>query len=111
MTGPSRETLVILDPAAVDTALRAIADVARVVQFLPPRLALVAATVDPEQLPAIPGVRQVCEQATIDVSAMDLSDEERVFIQAWQARRQPKVRPGEGLQWDSPGFHPPDPPT
>jgi hypothetical protein len=41
----------------------------------------------------------------------DLTQSERLFVAAWEARRQPKSRVGEGLSWDAPGFLPPDSPT
>jgi len=37
-----------------------------------------------------------------------LTDEERLFVRAWSSRKVEKVRPGDGLPWDAPGFLPPD---
>lgn len=38
-----------------------------------------------------------------------LDDKESLFVSAWRTRLQqsPKQRPGEGLDWDHPGFKPP----
>lgn len=37
-----------------------------------------------------------------------LDPAETMFVDAWLSRRNPKVRHGEGLAWDAPGFTPPD---
>lgn len=41
-----------------------------------------------------------------------LRPDERLFVEAWvqQQASGNKVRPGEGLSWDAPGFTPPDAP-
>lgn len=39
----------------------------------------------------------------------DLDESERLFVDAWFLRREPKRRKGENLPWDAPGFEPPDP--
>ncbi len=41
-----------------------------------------------------------------------LSPAELLFVDAWRARLDEgaKVRPGDGLSWDTTGFQPPDPP-
>ncbi len=42
------------------------------------------------------------------------TDGERMFVDAWLARKTPQVTesnaPGEGLSWDAPGLTPPDVP-
>jgi hypothetical protein len=104
------ELLVILEPRLADEALAQLRGVANVTQVLVPRLALVRA--DPEiveRVARIEGVADVYEDAVSELPA-DLTPSERVFVSAWEARRQPKTRAGEGLPWDAPGFLPPDPP-
>lgn len=46
-----------------------------------------------------------------DTVLADLDPAERLFVDAWLRRRTEKpARPGEGLDWDTPGRLPPDPP-
>ena len=79
------------------------------VQHLPPRLAVVEAD-DTTLLRGAPGVVAVGDPELPDDVRAGLSDTERLFADAWVLGRQPKVRPGEGLPWDAPGFQPPDRP-
>jgi hypothetical protein len=106
-----REHLVILEPRLADQARAAIEAVAVVTQVLRPRLLLIRADAKAEErIARIAGVVGVYNAAPSQTPS-DLSPEERVFIAAWEARSQPKSRPGEGLPWDAPGFVPPDVPT
>ena len=42
----------------------------------------------------------------------DLSPAESVFAKGWMERKAKRVsRAGDGMDWDAPGFQPPDPPT
>ena len=77
-------------------------------QTLPPRLLLVVAdrTVW-ERVLRVPGVRV---PTTPDDLPADLTPAERAFAAAWAARGVPKARPGEGQDWDDPGYLPPDAP-
>jgi hypothetical protein len=105
------EVLVLLEPRLADEALAQLRAVAVVTQVLPPRLALVRA--DPETMgraAQIAGVRDVYDDTPPELPP-DLTPAERLFVSAWEARRQPKTRPGEGLPWDAPGFQPPDSPA
>ena len=111
MPDAPHELLVILEASLADEALAQLRAVANVTQVLTPRLALVQA--DPEttaRAARIRGVLDVYDDAVSELPA-DLTPSERVFVSAWEARRQPKTRPGEGLSWDAPGFLPPDPPV
>jgi hypothetical protein len=111
MPDPQREFLVILEPRLADKTLAQLRAIANVTQVLAPRLALVRA--DPETMARaaqIGGVLDVSDD-TLPELPQDLSPSERLFVSAWEARRQPKTRPGEGLSWDAPGFLPPDPPV
>jgi hypothetical protein len=106
-----RELLAVLEPGLADEALAQLRAVANITQVLPPRLALIRA--DPDTMARarrIQGVLDVYEDVA-PALPLDLTPSERVFISAWQARRQPKTRRGEGLSWDAPGFLPPDPPV
>lgn len=38
-----------------------------------------------------------------------LNERERLWIEAWSRRAEPKRRAGQGRPWDAPGFEPPDP--
>ena len=108
MADAQSEGLVVLDPERAATARAAIEAIARVTQTLPPRLLLVVAdrTVW-ERLLRVPGVHV---PTTPDDLPADLTPAERAFAAAWAARGIPKARPGEGLDWDAPGYLPPDAP-
>lgn len=46
-----------------------------------------------------------------DAVLAELDPEERLFVEGWLRRGVDKPeRPGEGLDWDTPGRRPPDPP-
>lgn len=110
IANPLREFLVLLETRLADEALAQLRAVANVTQVLPPRLAIVQADRETTARAArIEGVLGVYDDAVPEVPP-DLTPSERVFVSAWEARRQPKTRPGEGLSWDAPGFLPPDPP-
>jgi hypothetical protein len=78
-----------------------------VVGMMPPRLALVRLPAG-EALPPLDGLvyLDADEQAPVTLSA-----DERLFVDAWRLRFTPKERPGDGQNWDSPGFQPPDAPA
>lgn len=110
MTDVPREHLVILEPHLADQALVRLKAVAIVTQVLRPRLLLIRTDIKAEETAArIAGVLGVYGAAPSKLP-LDLTPEERLFISAWEARRQPKIRPGDGLPWDAPGFVPPDAP-
>jgi hypothetical protein len=77
-------------------------------QQLPPGLAIVAAgEAELRALEQSPEVRAV---HTADVPAdvlARLDEPARSFAAAWNERRRPKDRPGQGASWDAPGFDPP----
>lgn len=113
------EFLVVLDPAsataAAEAPLPALRAAARVTQVMSDRVVLVQAE-GPElvaTLRAVPGVALVLTEPEAEPSvddAVGLDEKERLFVAAWRARARPKQRPGEGLDWDAPGFLPPDRP-
>jgi hypothetical protein len=112
------EFLVVLDPvpaaAATEDPLPALRAAARVTQVLSRRLVLVQAGGAElvAAVRAVPGVAlvQTDPAAELSVDATGLDEKERLFVAAWRARSRPKQRPGEGLDWDAPGFLPPDRP-
>ena len=79
-----------------------------VTQTLPPRFALVVDHKDASSLQRS-DVLGVYEER-FDGPRDTLTVAENAFVSAWESRRRPKERLGEGLSWDSPGFLPPDPP-
>jgi len=108
MVEPPREHLVVLVPERADATLADVEAMAPVTQLLRPRLLLVH--VDPdvrEGIRRIPGVLGVYDTAPDD-EPFGLSPEEQLFVDAWATRHAPKTRPGEGSDWDTPGFEPPD---
>ena len=108
MVETPREHLVVLASEQADAALADIEAVASVIQLLRPRLLLVLADPDVrEDIRRTPGVLGVYDTAP-DGEPLGLSPEEQLFVDAWAARRAPKTRPGEGSNWDTPGFEPPD---
>ena len=108
MADTQQEQLVMLDADRADAAIAEIEAVASVTQMLRPRLLLVRADPDArEEIARIPGVIGLFEAAPVEVLG-GLSPVERLFVDAWAARSAPKTRHGEGLDWDAPGFEPPD---
>lgn len=108
---PAATALVVAAQAWSDGLEVAVARVARLVQRCPPRLAIVEA--DPRAqaaIRALPGVRSVTDGPLDEEILRDLTEAERLFAAGWVASRQPKVRAGDGLPWDAPGFDPPDRP-
>ena len=103
---PARsEALLELRPGA---QLDAIAPRVEVRQLFPPRLAIVAA--DEEGLQALEQSPEVLSVHTDDVPSealAQLDEPARMFAAAWNERRRPEERPGEGSSWDAPDFDPP----
>lgn len=107
--GP-HEYLVILESHLADQTLARLKALAIVTQVLRPRLLLIRADAKAEKTAArIAGVLGLYQAAPSKLP-LDLTAEERLFVSAWEARRQPKSRPGDSLPWDAPGFVPPDSP-
>ena len=108
MVETPREHLVVLASEQADAAVADIEAMASVTQLLRPRLLLVLADPDVrEGIRRTPGVLGVYDTAP-DGEPLGLSLEEQLFVDAWVARHAPKTRPGEGSNWDTPGFEPPD---
>jgi hypothetical protein len=99
------EALVELNPGST---LEAIAPAVEVRQRLPPRLAIVAA--DEDGLRALARSPEVLSVHTAHVPKQVLArldEPARTFAAAWNERRRPKQRPGDGLPWDAPGHDAP----
>jgi hypothetical protein len=81
--------------------------VGTVTAVMPPRLALLrlAPGLTPPDLDGVAYLRRLAADVPLPD---DLTDDERLFVEAWRLRFAPKQRPGEGLAWDAPGFEPPD---
>ena len=110
MTDVPRELLIVLESRPASETLAQLRAVATVTQVFPPRLALVQAGPDARtRIARIQGVLHVLDDRARKLPP-DLTPAERTFAAAWQARQQPKTRPGDGLPWDAPGFEPPGPP-
>jgi hypothetical protein len=107
---PPREVLVVV--ADADHFTEAVEQWRRtgtVTQLLAPRLALVE--LEPGADPApVPGTRWYLDDIPAD-RLLDLAPHERIFVAAWRDRRAAKVRTGDGVAWDTPGFDPPDVPA
>jgi hypothetical protein len=103
--------LVIVQDDQAEPALAQIGLVARIVQRLPPRLAIIE--IDPgevETVRSMEGVRALYDGAVSGTLLQQLTPAERLFAEAWARSRQTKpARPGDGLPWDAEGFQPPDP--
>lgn len=97
--------LVILDNPAGRPALEA---AGKVLQSSGDRVAVIDAS-DADAIRALPGVRSVTEGAPDAATLADLDEGSRLFAEAWREQRKmaTKQRPGEGLDWDTPGFEAP----
>ena len=111
MSDAPRERLAILDPSLGSSLIAELRAIAHVTQVMAPRLVLLHAdAATAARIAQMPGVVSLHE-GTLGEVPPDLTQTERLFISAWEARQRPKDRRGEGLDWDAPGFKPPDPPA
>lgn len=108
MAEQPNEALVILDPDAGGAA-DAVRREARVTQSLSSRVLVVdAAGADLDRVRRNPGVMRVVAGPEPPGDIPGLDEQEALFVAAWALRQKGKgVRPGEGLDWDAPGFTPP----
>ncbi len=106
--GESVEVLVVLSEGdAGGSRLDEVRRHAEVLQWLPPRIAIVRVAADRPLPGAMPGAGWFAAEIPEAVAA-DLTPTERLFVDAWLSRREAKVRPADGLAWDAPGMEPPD---
>lgn len=99
------DILVILKAAGAADASRAHSG-ARVTQSVSDRVFVAQGQITPSS--AVERVLTGSESGS-DLPA-DLTPTEKLFVEGWLLSKKPKRRTGEGLDWDAPGFQPPDPP-
>jgi hypothetical protein len=99
-----QEVLVVVDADSGEPAQAAVGERLRVVQQLPPRVLLGTGSESAiAQVAELPGVSAVVRRDAAPLPP-DLTAEERLFAGAWRSRGTEKHRPGDGLNWDAPGF-------
>ncbi len=106
------EVLIITDPSITEADRGAVLSLAPATQSISNRVFLAdvddAAVANLRSMTGIAGVVAGTEPAQ---NLPQLDDAESLFVQAWLSKRgQAKQRRGEGLDWDTPGMLPPDPP-
>ncbi|CAO5232692.1 hypothetical protein [Frankia sp. AgKG'84/4] len=116
MWGTEPELLVVFDRRWDTGAPGAAVDLAafgQVTSGLAPRLVLLVAPAGRAgEVAALPGVRGVFVDAVPAGLRAEFDQAENLFVDGWLARRSGKDRgPGDGREWDAPGFAPPDPPS
>ena len=80
----------------------------QILQSLPPRLAIVATDAEGiRTLERSPDISAVYAEDVPEEALEQFDQVSRAFATGWNERRRPKVRRGEGLPWDAPGFDPP----
>ena len=106
------EVLIILAPSITNANREAVLRVAPVTQSISNRVFL--ANVNDAglaNLRSMAGIARVVSSAESAQSLPPLDDAESLFVQAWLSKLgHVKLRPGEGLDWDTPPRLPPDPP-
>jgi hypothetical protein len=102
------EALVVLEEDdAAGSRLEQVRQHAVVLQWLPPRIAIVLVPAHRALPDRVPGTSWYNGDIAADVAA-GFTPTERLFVDAWQSRREAKIRPGDGLPWDAAGREPPD---
>ncbi|HEX8142877.1 MAG TPA: hypothetical protein VF553_09795 [Pyrinomonadaceae bacterium] len=113
--GGRRELLVILSGDQAEEGFRKLSSDYKVHHVVSNRVVVVeGAQSDLAGLRAIPGVIAATAGDLSPGVLNGLDDSESLFVAAWLSRIKegaPKQRSGEGLNWDAPGFEPPDPPA
>jgi hypothetical protein len=109
------ELLVILDggsPVAVGSEYF---DRFRIVHAASPSVLVIELPGDTSaaEVAAVPGVVAVSDGAVVPELIAGLDEGEALFVRAWASRLggPTPTRPGEGLDWDTGGFEPPDAPS
>lgn len=116
MAADPPDLLVIADLDYGAEVARLLAAEFTVSHSLPPAIFVVTGgSADRRRLLEITGVRAVLAPGDDSgiAEVLDLSPGESLFVQAWlaNAAAEPKIRPGDGQNWDAPGRLPPDPPV
>jgi hypothetical protein len=101
-------TEVLIELAPGTTTDAAVPPEVRVLQQMPPSLAIVSADeTGIRALEAAPGVSAVFAEEVPPEALERLDVVGRAFAAGWNERRRPKDRIGDGLAWDTPGFEAP----
>jgi hypothetical protein len=115
MAAGAPAVVVIADRTLSSEVARRLATEFMVWHSLPPAVFVVAVggAAATQRLRRIPGVRAVLDpndHRSVSDDVPDLQTDEALFVEAWlaNARRKPKIRPGDTLAWDAPGRLPPD---
>jgi hypothetical protein len=105
----SGEVLVIIEPSThADVWRRASAEL-EVRHAVSPRVHVVTGPAHAlAALATTAGLHVLTADTARATAPPGLDPAETMFVDAWLSRRDPKVRHGEGLAWDAPGFTPPD---
>ncbi|WP_121118241.1 hypothetical protein [Croceibacterium ferulae] len=106
------EALIVLKAGAGPDAYEALLGSHRVIAALPPRLFVLDVGIgEPVALRAHPAVELVLTADAELPGTGALSDTESLFVDSWKLRHTAvKPRPGDGRDWDAPGFTPPGAP-
>lgn len=101
----TQETLIIIEPGG---GIQDVATHSNIVQQIGSRVFIVEG-LQTEKLRNAPGVQTVATGPIASDLYSDLSEAEQLFVAAWSDRQtKPKTtRPGDGLDWDTPGFEEP----
>jgi hypothetical protein len=108
---PSQEAIVVLSEHDVTETRSEIERETEILQSISPRVFVVKLA--PGVLDRLSKMENVVAStpSALPATAMrGLSEPERQWAAAWNLRGTKKSRPGEGLNWDAPGFSPPDRP-
>jgi hypothetical protein len=107
-TDPAPEQLIIITGQVPDEVLDSLRERYRVTQSISKRVFVVRGQPDPGWS-APEGVRTFSTADIPEQILNSLDKQEAMFVAAWRLRLQApaKQRPGEGLDWDAPGFEPP----
>ena len=111
MTANELELLVLLEEEHAEATLESLKADFTVSQVASRRLLILRAGAgESEQVETVEGVQAVFENQVPEKISTEMDLTEKLFVRAWIMRQeyQRKVRPGEGLPWDSEGFEAPD---
>lgn len=108
MLDQTDQWLVVLDAEHPEDLRAELGAYGRVTQSVSPRVPVLGQLTDrsTEDLVVTDGVLAVTKGALPPEVIEKLDPQEALWASAW-AQRQPKSRPGEGLDWDAEGFESP----
>jgi len=107
-----QESLVVLAEGGAGEARRRLQSRFRVLQVASSRLMVVQGSAGDvaAALASSPGVVAVTDMELSPEALAGLEGTDATWASAWSQRGRPKKRAGDGLDWDAPGFEPPDSP-